>query len=144
MNEGIQEYVIIANLVFVVMTAIYSLVFQLMLLFNYSLITMSVGITAWLMLVYTLITGRGLWAFMYAKIHRALTGINVLGITKVERLLLMPYVIEYAITMALTAFDAHPILNLALRIMAATPMFIMISEFAVLPHIMINNRLEIP
>ncbi len=72
---------IFADLVFVVMTTIYSLAFQLILLFSNSLITIGVAAAAWLVLLYTLITRRGPWVLIYAKVHRALTGINVLGIT---------------------------------------------------------------
>ena len=140
MNEEIQESTIFANLVFVVMTTIYSLTFQLMLLFSNSLITIGAAAAAWLVLLYTLITRRGPWVLIYAKVHRALTGVNVLGITRVERLLLMPYVINYAVTTMLAALAEHPLLSLALRIMVTTPMFIMIGEFAALPRIMMNNH----
>ncbi len=140
MNEEIEEGVIFANLVFVVMTAIYSLVFQLILLFNDSLITIGLSIAAWLILAYTLLVRRGPWAFLYAKVHRALTGVNILGITRIERLLLMPYVINYAVTILLTAFTEYPVLSLVLRIIAAMPMIIMIGEFAALPQMVMNNH----
>ncbi|WP_252901597.1 hypothetical protein [Vulcanisaeta sp. JCM 14467] len=55
----------------------------------------------------------------------------------------MPYVINYAATIVLAALAEHPLLNLALRIMATTPMFIMIGEFTALPRIMMNNHPEI-
>ncbi|ADN51795.1 hypothetical protein [Vulcanisaeta distributa] len=140
MNEEIQESVVFANLVFVVMTAIYSLAFQLILLFNDSLTTIGLSIAAWLILAYALVARRGPWALLYAKVHRALTGVNVLGITRIERLLLMPYVINYAIAILLTAFTGYSILSLALRIIVTMPMFIMIGEFAVLPRVVMSNH----
>ncbi len=140
MNEEIQENVVFANLVFVVMTTIYSLIFQLILLFNGSLITIGLSIAAWLILAYALVARRGPWALLYAKVHRALTGVNVLGITRIERLLLMPYVINYVITILLTAFTGYSILSLALRIIVTMPMFIMIGEFAVLPRVVMSNH----
>ncbi len=143
MNEGIEEGVVFANLVFVVMTAIYSLAFQLILLFSNSLIVIGLSVAAWLVLVYALVARRGPWALIYARVHKALTGVSVLGITRVERLLLIPYVINHAVTTLLAAFANYPILNLALRITATTPMFIMIGEFTALPRMVTNNRLEI-
>ncbi|GAB6948184.1 hypothetical protein JCM16161A_23140 [Vulcanisaeta sp. JCM 16161] len=144
MNEGIEEGVVFVNMVFVVMTAIYSLAFQLILLFNNSLIAIGLSVAAWLILAYALVTRRGPWALVYARVHKALTGVNVLGITRTERLLLMPYVINYAITIPLAALTEYPILSLALRIMATMPMFIMIGEFTALPRMIINNHLETP
>jgi hypothetical protein len=144
MNEGIQEYVAFANLVFILMTAIYSLVFQLILLFSNSLIAIGMSTTAWLVLTYTLITRRGPWALIYAKVHRALTGVHVLGITNIERSLLMPYVINYAVYLILSIPAEYPLFNLVLRLISIMPLLIMIIEFAVLPRLLINNNVKTP
>ncbi len=137
-----MESVVFVDLVFVTMTATYSLAFQLMLLFNTSLITIGVAAIAWSLLLYTLIIGRGPWVLIYAKIHRTLTGVNALGITRVERLLLIPYVINYAVTMVLAVLTKYPLLNPALRMMVATPMFIMIGEFTALPRMIMSDHSE--
>ncbi|WP_054843703.1 hypothetical protein [Vulcanisaeta souniana] len=84
MNEEIQEYVVLVNFLFIVMTAIYVLVPQLILLFTNSVVAVAIGTIVWTLLAYTLVTRRGLWALIYAKVHSALTGIKVIGITRLS------------------------------------------------------------
>ncbi|BDR90991.1 hypothetical protein [Vulcanisaeta souniana] len=142
MNEEIQEYVVLVNFLFIVMTAIYVLVPQLILLFTNSVVAVAIGTIVWTLLAYTLVTRRGLWALIYAKVHSALTGIKVIGITRVERMLLVPYVITYAIDLLLSVLISNPLASIALRIISASPLIIMIMEFAIMPRLITNNGLE--